>query len=93
MSVEAVLKTFKENAEKGKKILMAAIPKIGAHKWDDIIKERQVTYVSDTVTHLYLSKVYTYYPSFWLLLGHTILAWIILYTLNAIITWKWNELE
>ncbi|XP_077981197.1 S-methyl-5'-thioadenosine phosphorylase-like [Glandiceps talaboti] len=43
VSVEAVLKTFKDNAEKARKILLHVIPKVGKKDWSDIIQAHNDT--------------------------------------------------
>ncbi|XP_022100261.1 S-methyl-5'-thioadenosine phosphorylase-like [Acanthaster planci] len=43
VSVEVVMKTFKQNAEKGKKILLEAIPRLANYDWASVIEERVVT--------------------------------------------------
>ena len=42
MSVEAVMRTMKGNAEKAIKILLAAIPKIAAKDWSGLLQGYEV---------------------------------------------------
>ena len=43
VSVDSVLKTFKENAEKATKILCNAVVKIAARDWSEVLKKNEVS--------------------------------------------------
>ncbi|XP_072027702.1 S-methyl-5'-thioadenosine phosphorylase-like [Amphiura filiformis] len=43
VTVEAVLKTFKQNADRGMKVLLDVIPRIGEQDWTAVVKEYRTT--------------------------------------------------